>query len=134
MQADHRFGVFRRAGHLLAAFSSAAAADRALQILAGVGVHSPFARRCGSRAMILHLQHDLEHCNGSAAQRRSLLQLHALALRGRHWVLVHADDDVQACVLVACILPPPDPTPRINRVRDPRLPERRSRPRPPASD
>lgn len=93
------FGVFKPVGHLVISFPHAEQADRAADALADLGLVPGAVRHYSDREMLHQIDQDIAGASplASVGQEMNLVLAHrALAERGYHWLLVHADNDEQA--------------------------------------
>lgn len=105
---DLSFGVFKPVGHVVVSFPNAAAADRAAQALAQMGVRGGLVRRYSDRHMLAQIDRDIERASplASVGQEMNLIKAQReLAERGFHFLVVKADDDEQAAAVAACVKP-----------------------------
>jgi hypothetical protein len=93
------FGVFKPVGHVVLAFPRADQAKAAMQALASIGWSGPDLRAYTDVQMLQQIRSDLHDASPLAevGQELNLIRAQeALALRGFHWLVVHARDSETA--------------------------------------
>lgn len=93
------FGVFKPVGHVVISLPTAAAADRAADSLAQLGLKDDAVQRYDDRAMLRQIDQDIANASpiASIGQEMNLVLAHrALAQRGYHWLVVAVGNDAQA--------------------------------------
>ena len=96
---NRSFGVFKPVGHVVISLPDAAAVDRTETALATLGLPPGAVRRYSDREMLRQIDDDIANASPIAAvgQEMNLVLAHrALAERGYHGLVVHANSDEQA--------------------------------------
>lgn len=98
------FGVFKPVGHVVISFPDAVQADRAALGLAALGLPPGAVRHYSDRQMLRQIDEDIAQASplASVGQEMNLVLAHrVLAVKGYHWLLVHAASDEQAAQIAA---------------------------------